>query len=284
MTTLTPRERFEQDGFIVLPQLLSPTAVQHYKATLAMYAPSGKTKWTLADGLVQTPEFWPLIFDQQLRSTLSNVFDGPFKFLQHNDLHVGFSSFTWHRDSVNRKFGIGGDWEESEVPYRLARVAIYLQEASSGFRLGLIRGSHRPDKWLSPVEQRELKRRTSGLANALSAVSGKDLLADRADWVATEPGDAIIFDPRIVHTGSEFSGRKFSVFLAFGEENRHFHRHYRYYRHLRRDLGYKDFPEALAHQLQAAGLHPDELPNSSTPIEGAWMPSGLFTAIAKQFK
>ena len=62
----------------------------------------------------------------------------PFIFLQHNDIHFGFSSFAWHRDSVNRKHGDFPDWEEDKEEYQCVRVGYYFQEESAGFKLGMI--------------------------------------------------------------------------------------------------------------------------------------------------
>ena len=76
-------------------------------------------------------------------------------YLHHNDLHAGYSSPGWHRDNVHRTFGQGEDWDESTTPYRCARIALYLQtHAESGFKFGLIPGSHRRESRLVRWERR----------------------------------------------------------------------------------------------------------------------------------
>ncbi len=62
-------------------------------------------------------------------------------------------------------------------------------------------------------------------------------------------------DPRILHSGKDARGPKYSVFLAFGAPNGHFRRHAFYYRHTRRELGYGDLSPDLVRCLSAAGLH-----------------------------
>ena len=33
---------------------------------------------------------------------------------------------SWHRDNVNRTYGVGSDWDEARHPYQIVRVGIYL--------------------------------------------------------------------------------------------------------------------------------------------------------------
>src|SRR5262249_14414830 len=152
----------------------------------------------------------------------------PVRYLPHTDLHVGFSSFSWHRDSVTRRFGDGADWDETSAPYRLARAGIYLQRyRDSQVRLGLVQGSPRING-VDPKQERRIARRTSAAANVVSGLSGVDFLGRYAEWVEPDRGDCVIFDPRILHTGSKFHGEKYSIFLAYGLENVHFHHHWHY--------------------------------------------------------
>ena len=46
---------------------------------------------------------------------------------------------SWHRDNVNRTYGVGSDWDEARHPYQIVRVDIYLQRyEESQSRLGFI--------------------------------------------------------------------------------------------------------------------------------------------------
>src|SRR5215468_2849540 len=138
----TLHAQFDEDGFIVVRGLIAPPDVDHYIARLRALA-GGAERWTEPGGVNGHREFWPIIFNERLLETVRGIF-GPVRFLPHTDLHVGFSSFSWHRDSVTRTFGEGSDWEEGRVPYRIARVGIYLQRFDeSQFRIGFVRGSHR---------------------------------------------------------------------------------------------------------------------------------------------
>lgn len=277
----TLSDQFKEDGFVVVRGMLAHDDIAHYIGRLQSLA-DGAPRWTQPDGVNRNPDFWPIVFNERLLATVRAIFGPEVRYLPHNDLHLGFSSFSWHRDSVNRDFGDGPDWDESREPYQIARVGIYLQRfADSQFKLGLVKGSHRPGDLTEP--QRRVRRRTGAAAAVVSGLSGIDLVGADAEWVATEPGDGIVFDPRCLHTGSRFHGEKYSVFVAYGVENGHFLRHWHYYLKLRRDLGYSSIVPALAEQLRAAGLLAAEPPDN-LEIEDAWIPSPAYTRVARLFK
>src|SRR5262249_34632961 len=161
------REQFAEDGFTFIPGLLDASEASFYVARLVELAGPAK-RWTEPDGVNRHPDFWPLIFSPRLLAAVREIFDPAVRYLPHTDLHVGFSSFSWHRDSVTRRYGDGADWDESETPYRIARVGIYLQNyGDSRFRIGFVRGSHRTGA-LGLSQHRRIERRTSAAANVLS--------------------------------------------------------------------------------------------------------------------
>ncbi|MCA9975636.1 MAG: phytanoyl-CoA dioxygenase family protein, partial [Anaerolineales bacterium] len=143
----------------------------------------------------------------------------------------------------------------------------------SGFRLGFIPGSHRPQAQISLG--RRLQETRLKWVGAMSYLFVKlQEWASQAEWIATEPGDCLIFDPRILHSGSYITGPKYSMFLGYGIENKHFFNHANYYRRLRSELGYADMAPELAQRLQAAGLYPQHLPTMDK-IDDAWVPPQL---------
>jgi hypothetical protein len=277
MTSQSPRARaFRDRGFVVVKGLLPPVAVEEH--VLALERLSGRSRasfeeyrvgkgwlkrgvyrgWTLPDGVSKTRAFWDLALLPGLLEVVREVLGPQARFLQHTDLHVGFSAVNWHRDSVNRALGTKSDWDESEEPYRLARVGFYLQShAESRFALGLVPGSHRRGGVLDEAGLLDVERRTAPWRQAVSLVLGRDPLAARAEWVPAESGDAIVFDPRIVHSGSFIQGPKYSAFLAYGVPGRHFARHLHYYRHVREELGYSPLDPDLVERLRQAGLYAD---------------------------
>src|SRR6516225_2467005 len=125
---MTKAEEFHEKGYVLVTGILSHERVQDMIRVLLDLSQSRSAigGWTAPDGLTRTRALWPLIFDPILLQTVRELLGDNIRFIQHNDLHVGFSSCNWHRDSVNRTLGEGPDWDETE-PYRLARVGFYLQ-------------------------------------------------------------------------------------------------------------------------------------------------------------
>jgi len=297
----TEAGQFRARGYVVRPGLLHPDEIALYRARLERlsgrsaewfarrsrsWLPGGlRDAWTMPDGVTRTPEFWPLLFHERILDAVRAVIGPEARFLQHTDLHVGFSALAWHRDNVNRRFGEGPDWDEAGTPYRLVRVGLYLQGAQeAGFSLGLVPGSHRhPCETGDAGRLAALAEQTGLLRQACGWLTGHDALSPDASWVVTEPGDAILFDPRILHAGSAISGPKYSMFVAYGVPGPHFDRHYLYYRHVRTDLGYQEAPSQLRERLGLAGLAPAP-PAQQGPVASAWSPSTLQRRLARPFR
>lgn len=293
----------EEKGFAVIRGLLSLDEANYYVAQLEAHSKISRsdflkgskrhllekrglnTNFNLPDGVVKRKAFWPLITHPPLLDTLRSVVDPNIKFLQHNDLHVGFSAISWHRDNINRKYGVGSDWKLGAEPYKLVRLGIYLQSyEESHFRLGFIPGSHRPPQGEVSFSRRltEQKLAWIGAASYLSVKMQER--ASNAEWIATNPGDAILFDPRVLHSGSYIQGPKYSIFLAYGVENEHFYNHYNYYRRIRSELGYGEFDPELIEKLKEADLLQQQHPEYDS-IPDAWTPPAMLkNALARRFK
>ena len=104
------------------------------------------------DGVSLHREFWPIIWNPRLLDAVRDVIGPLPRYTRHSDIHAHRTG-GWHRDSACRDFQSGPDWDESREPYRVIRVAIYLQSfAESGSMLGVLPGSHRFEERLSPRE------------------------------------------------------------------------------------------------------------------------------------
>ena len=274
------RGRFLDDGYVILRGLLAPSEVERCVRRLEDL--SGRTRasfeafrlpllrrgvyraWTLPDGVSRVRDFWPLIVEPRLVAAVRELLGPQVRYLQHNDLQVGFSAVTWHRDNVNRRFAVGEDWDESVEPYAVVRVGLYLQSfAQSRFALRVVPGSHRPSSPAAPGPIRDIERRTRSLRQGLALLAGADPMDGYARMLETEPGDAILFDPRLLHAGSYIQGPKYSIFLAYGAPGRHSARHAAYYRYARKDLAYGDFDPALVALLREHGLYEETPPDAS---------------------
>jgi ectoine hydroxylase-related dioxygenase (phytanoyl-CoA dioxygenase family) len=259
------QQQFDDEGYVVIRNLLTPTEVADYKAKLQKLSglsdsdfnkkQARANAWAMPDGVTRLREWWPLIFNKRLVSSVREILGPTARYTQHSDLHVHRDAVGWHRDSADRQFGVGPDWDESQEKYRVARVAIYLQSyKQSGSSLGVIPKSHRKQFRIALYE--------SALHDKLKKVLKKSdllfpFLTVRPVWIKNNPGDCVIFNQRILHSGSHIRGPKYAIFLSYGVENEHSRNHRRYYLYERPDAKYEDFHPDLVRQLKDANLYLD---------------------------
>jgi hypothetical protein len=299
------KQEFEDRGFVVIRGLLAPDEAAHYRAEIRKLSgvgdeDFGKTVFTCPDGVTQNRPFWPLIYHERLLATVRTLLGPTARYTQHSDLHAHVagqppdSRFVgnWHRDSACRDFNVGPDWDESLHPYRVTRVAIYLQRyAESHSALGAVPGSHRFEEKLTG-NARRLWTRLLGAEYRIKRALWRMGLGEEPYyyhpwfqhrtrptrwpilvrptepvWVKTEPGDCIIFNQRLYHSASPIIGPKYAVYLSYSAENEHARNHLRYYRYLRKDLNYGPIDPELAEILKEHDLYM-EVPEPSN-VEGA---------------
>src|SRR5262249_52471038 len=155
---------FEERGYAVFRGLLTPGEVAFYRAEIQKLSgvgdeDVGKKAFTCADGVTQNRTYWPLIYHERVLEAVRSLIGPSIRYTQHSDLHAHMASqkslpgggvVGWHRDSACREFDVGPDWDESLGPYRIVRVAIYLQShAESHSMLGVMPGSHRYEQRLT---------------------------------------------------------------------------------------------------------------------------------------
>ncbi len=249
-------EEFDRNGYVVVRGLLTPSEAAHYKKTLQLLSGLSDADYPRVwpkPGIVNDyPELWPIIVHSRLLNITRSILGPDICYLHHSDIHVFNNRTVWHRDNVNRKYGEGPDWDESKEKYSVLRAGIYLQPyATSHSALGLIPGSHRG-------EPRFYKAEIS-IRNKIAKWVGKErlspnLMSTKVDWVKTEPGDAVLFDARILHSPSEISGPKYSIYVSYGPDNMHSRNHMDYYMKKRSDLEYRPMPVELRELLAQNGL------------------------------
>jgi hypothetical protein len=282
---MTRRAEFQKKGYVLETGILSPDEVLWMIRDLDEI--SGKRPraggWTVPDGVTQAQRFWPIIFNEKLLGVVRELIGTDIRFLQHNDLHVGFSSLNWHRDSVSRKLGEGADWNQNE-PYRIVRVGVYLHPRElSCFQLGMLPGTHSMPSSSEAHERERLESITGTTSLLRRIVFGTNPSPPAAEWLSPAAGDVVIFDPRVLHTGSRARGPKYSIFLAYGVPNNHSVDHAIYYRFLRPELGYQPIPRDLVAQLNAAGLYL-EIERPDLNVAGATIPGFVQSFVARHVR
>jgi hypothetical protein len=280
----TQASEFNEKGYVLTRDLLTEDAVEQMVRCLDALSQHcrGIGGWTFPDGLAQNRAFWPLIFNERLLATVRELIGPNIRFLQHNDLHVGFSSLNWHRDSVSRRVGHGSDWDEIE-PYRIVRIGFYLQPRITSFHLGLLPGTHRLPHPSDLSERHRLEKMVGTISLLRRIILGRNVSPETAEWLAPAAGDAVIFDPRVLHTGSHANGPKYSVFLAYGVPNRHYIDHAIYYRFLRPELSYRQMHASLIARLQEEGLY-QEVERPTDEVPDATLPGIVQSLIARHIR
>jgi hypothetical protein len=288
MTTKLKSDFIER-GFYVIRNLLSLEEVREYKSAIIKLSGIGDDDFSdkvfeCPDGVSKNREFWPLIYHHQLISTIRELLGPTARYTQHSDLHAHRTG-GWHRDCACRKYGVGPDWDTSGDPYRVVRVAIYLQtfqESSSS--LGVVPGSHRFEQqvrgralkyWRNIYRANRLPFRVAGklgLCPVPAALDERMTMWTKENynpyltwpstpkWIKTEPGDCIIFDQRLYHSASPIHGPKYAIYLSYSPENQHAINHMGYYRYFRKDLGYENLSPELADILREKNLFLDAPP------------------------
>jgi hypothetical protein len=314
MRQVTPKtklqQRFERDGYMVIPGLLSAEEATHYRSEIQKLsgigdADCGEKMFACADGVSRNRQFWPLIDHPKLIPAIRDLLGPTASYTQHSDLHAHRGGVGWHRDSACRTFGEGVDWDESQDAYQVVRVAIYLQTyAESHSSLGVIPGSHRYEQliwgreaafWRQWIALREIAISEWGKLTRGERLPHEMRLHNFADkfmrtrpragllpwpppqsptWIRTEPGDCIIFNQRLYHSASPLVGPKYAIFLSYATENKHGCNHVAYYRHIRKDCRYGPLDPALVEVLKSQDLFIEASEASEAfELQGAFMPS-----------
>jgi hypothetical protein len=189
-------EAFREQGYVLVKGLLSADEVEELRAdvdevmegkardghVLTATGLAGTLTVALGD-LLSDPVLRRVMLDERLLGRIRQVLGGDPVYFGDSSVRRGTSgtSWSWHRDNVDHEEMVGPDWRD---PYPIVRCGIYLQDHSrhSG-GLGVRPYSHR-----LPGEQRE----------------------DHAVYVPTEPGDLVIWNLRILHTGEVLRYRPFT--------------------------------------------------------------------------
>lgn len=290
------KRAFEAQGYVVLRGLLTREEADRYRAEIQRLsgvgdADFGREVFECPDGVSKHRQFWPLIAHERLLPAIREIIGPTARYTQHSDLHAHRTG-GWHRDSACRTFGVGPDWDESRAPYRVTRVAFYLQSyAESGSALGVVPGSHRYERPVTDEEWARWQprfrwefrlrkwRHRLGLgpeptyplrAMTMWTRPDADPAVDRPSyplWIRTEPGDCILFSQRLYHCASPIRGPKYAIYLSYSPENEHARNHMAYYRHARTDLGYGPLDPELVEALRAKDLFLDAPEPAAVPAE-----------------
>lgn len=266
LPTQSERRAFERDGYYVLRGLYTPGEARHYRMCINKVfglpeeeldnARIDGATHTLADGVTTVPDFWPVIFNERLRTTVRALLGEDIRYTQHSDLHINLHGGRYHRDSACREYGTGPDWDESKEPYKVVRVAIYLSDYhDSGSSIIVLPGTHRRESWLTNREYVFWnKLRTFARDHGRNDLLPHLFLSGPKVTVRTQPGDCVIFDQRLLHAGGVIGKAKpkYAMFLSYGADNAHSRYHRSFF--LERPTYSPNIPSELEKRLKAENL------------------------------
>ncbi|MBO6936297.1 MAG: methyltransferase domain-containing protein [Deltaproteobacteria bacterium] len=271
---------FDVNGFSVFRGLLSADEAATAAAQLRQEVGPERLGKSICDALNRLPSAGMYVSDPRVLDAVETILRVPPRLVQVTDVQTDHNRDNWHRDSACRTFG-KGDWDESVHPYRLVKIILYLDIDRAG--LGVVPGSHRIRTKLGKVED-DLTKWDLVDADDDALRPLHDGTPKRPALVEMRPGDALVFDERILHAGrrltgdrtqigDDFVGSKTTLAYVFGAENRHSWRFYSFFRFRRPELRYRDLAPDMLERLRSANLlpgfygrnlfeeHPEELAN-----------------------
>lgn len=261
MLTQLQKDSFARDGFLLVPQVLTPEQVAELRGTLqSLFArPSeergvGDTGHILMDIYSRHPSLQWLLFHEPMLQALRDLLGEDFRALRESAAH--FNNFGgWHKDTMaQEKAGRKFQWESD---YLMVEAGFYLQDNSREFGGGLdvVPGSQAQSEQFAA----EVPRIARWMGKKPAAKPIKDCFS-----VPNRAGDLVIFDFRINHRATPHQVKvlppereKLAIFMACSRNNSHVAAYHEFiggrpgYEYLR-DSAY---PKELLQSAQARGVH-----------------------------
>lgn len=257
------REFYEYNGFAVFRNLVTheecAAAARQYKRDLVTedYLVNPHTTLNVSEVYEPSRDF---LFDPRLLGVMRKCLGDDIRFLQWSTYQLNHMSFPWHRDGAYREYGVGHDWDESEYPYRVGKIILYL-DCAADFALAVYPKSHKGEIDRSTISSQrsdfwEVRRHHR---------SAPEDLSRKPCLVHASTGDAVVFDQRLMHCGRlldnesdaftrQISSDKSFVSYLYGADNPH---SYRFFSYFNQERGFDVAPmgDALVEQLKREGLY-----------------------------
>lgn len=271
----TNKSKFYEDGYCVFRKVFTNEEVELYKSEIKRII-DDKSKEDQKDlhGLYNHPKLWDVIVNKKLLDNLRYLLGKEIVFLHDfSFLHKKDENYSWHRDNPCRRFGIGPDWDKSEI-YDVARVGIYLQSYDdTGSCLNLIPKSHLKRYTFQEIIRfihNKLKNSKNIIINKFRAKLSKFIGTN----IQNDPGDCVIFNAKTWHSPSPSKKEKTAIFFAFGKRNKHAENYVDYHFNYRSQKGLKNFdiPNDYKEFLKKNNIY-YEIPKDKKNIEGVFVPN-----------
>jgi Phytanoyl-CoA dioxygenase (PhyH) len=223
------KERFDQDGFVVVPGVLSPEQVAGLREVCREKVLGDDLGYDgsprgINDIFNRHPELRWVLFHEPTLSILRQILGADFVVTHECAVHLqNFGG--WHKDTTSQeRDGQVFQWERD---YRMVEVGYYLQDNTDDYAGGLDidPGSHvEPDHWVHPH---------------LFVPNGVDAEPVGPRWqsIVNRAGDLVIFHFRANHRATQpdtpplsipEQHQKFAIFWAASSNTRHVEQYARY--------------------------------------------------------
>jgi phytanoyl-CoA dioxygenase PhyH len=218
---------FATEGYIVHRRLLERDEVRHYRALLDGLArnPSEPAAFRReqggfahVEGLTHRREFWPIVFHERLLAAARRVLGEDIRYIRHSDLHVNYPlSPRWHGDLEELHNILRHRLAGNSVPFRILRAGLYLGD---NMVFGVVAGSHLRS-WRLLERQVDVTNRVNRMVGHITRRLVFPPFPGRATWLHLDPGDCVLFDVRLLHTGHYAQPPKYAILLCYGAANAH---------------------------------------------------------------
>ncbi len=194
------REAIQRDGYVVLKSVFTKDQLEEWTEDILRFTKSQRQIQNA--GGITIPDFlrWPAlqsvgsIKDTPLiHAALTEIFGGTdYRFCQHNDIGIN-RLCPLHKDKLNgpyAKYQVTPIWSDlSGQKHEIVKVLTYLQDHSQ----------NKDGLWLVPG------------SHLITEIHGRGAI-----YIATEPGDVLIFDQRINHRGMDKQVPETRILVSFG--------------------------------------------------------------------
>lgn len=259
-------ERFEDLGYVLVPNVLTAQQVQALRARLTELFDHGsryadENRVARHDVACRYREFRWILSHPPIVSALASLLGDDFVYIHEMSAHDSFFG-GWHKDTTSQeRAGHNFHWE---TDYKMVQCALYLQDNGEyGGGLDVNPGSHvRPDR-ATEAERHPLRYKLKRKLQRAGLLKND---CDDTVSISSHAGDLVVFDFRLSHhatppkpTPIPPEHRKLAIFIVASRNNEHVQRYMRFIRS-REDYGYlkdHDYPDdflafAREHRLNLA--------------------------------
>ncbi len=215
MTRLSVEEvqRFEREGYLLIPQLFSDTEIQAIKDTILRLKENPQIIHLVRNAVVFRGSLFnyttleTIVFDDRILDVARSVLGDSLLYFGDSSFQTGQGPRGLHRDNIDRLNPLGPDWDGD---YPLLRMGIYIGDfVSNSGGLKLVPRSHRSLLPFLPRPLRNLLNRAVRPLTPLFTVGRKlQAVVQGGHNIPSRSGDLMIWSFRLLHSGNAVKLRK----------------------------------------------------------------------------